>query len=759
MEKEPNTRGTFEGPKILGTDPRADKGWSRIPFAPSARIVAGRAGPACAGSPEPRLTRDRRMDEALHEPRVYELELDRLETDRTVPWATFARSESEVPEPLRRLARAGGEASALVELARRDDAFVLAIGDAVRRGVPTASRATVVARAPLSGLVADGQVGSDVARRLASVADTLVLLGRARANVLVLGAEGVRLVDVPELATREPRDAHALVEARLGPCATLSVGRAGERGVRIANLAACSSGTGSAALAHYVGRGGLGAAFAAHGLKLVAVAAPAIETMVQPELVRWLLASPRLAARAAGGTLELSDSYAARGDLFARGGTLALEREAAREFGREIEARARAQHGCRGCPTPCGLVLEGARGEKRSVRFSAGHALGLNLGLERAEDALRLLAACDAAGLDAKELGAALALAALAREAGLAADLPRFGDVDGFVELVASTADARGLGELLGRGSAAVAERFGFEARVARGQTVRREQSRASLLGQCVAARGPEPMRTFPFLATDASSRTRLERLIAPLELPHGAEDPESFVGKGRLVWWHENLSAALDATGFCAFSAGALLVDGTVTLDELSAAILPRAFRSDRDEPLGWRLLELGARVVELARALERRFGAPDDVDRPAFARDELARPGMLDEYRMLREGEPEATAFERAGRFQHRGEQPPAERAVGVDAALRTRGVVSVVTGGVLAASYGRERELSLDLPCEVAHVLAVLAASTPGGAPLFAGGLPIPAVFRAGRRLEPNSRVAHGDRLDLVLAISGG
>ncbi|MCK6447100.1 MAG: hypothetical protein L6Q99_11980 [Planctomycetes bacterium] len=720
------------------------------------------------------------MDDALQEPRVYELDLDRLETDRTSPWTAFARSESAVPERLRRLARVGGEASALVELARREDAFVLAVGDAVRRGVPTASRATVVARSPLSGLVADGQVGSDVARRLASVADVVVLVGRARANVLVLGVDGVKLVEIPELARREPRDAHAFVEARLGPCATLSIGRAGERGVRIANLAACSSGSGAAALAHYVGRGGLGAAFGAHGLKLVAVAAPAIETAVDPELVRWLLGSPRLAARATGGTFELSESYAARGDLFARGGTLALDRDAARAFGREIEAHAKAQHGCRGCPTPCGLVLEGARGEKRSVRFSAGHALGLNLGLERGEDALRLLAACDAAGLDAKELGSALALVARAREAGLVADGPRFGELDGFLELVARTADVRGTGELLGRGSAAVAERFGFEARVARGQTVRREQSRASLLGQCVAARGPEPMRTFPFLATDASSRVRLERLIAPLALPLGAEDPESSVGKGRLVWWHENLSAALDATGFCAFSAGALLVDGTVTLDELASAILPSAWRTDRREPLGWTLLELGARVVELVRALERRFGAPDDVDRPAFARDELQRPGMLDEYLALRSSESAATALERASRPRWGVASRPVEDALGPAVAVRGvggasdapsqarsgastvargRGVVSVVSGGTLAASYGRERELALDLPCDVAHVLAALEATTPAGAPLFAGGLPIPAVFRAGRRLEPNSSVADGDRLDLVLAISGG
>ena len=40
-------------------------------------------------------------------------------------------------------------------------------GDGVRRGLPTAARATLASRAPLTGLLGDGQVGSDLGRRLA----------------------------------------------------------------------------------------------------------------------------------------------------------------------------------------------------------------------------------------------------------------------------------------------------------------------------------------------------------------------------------------------------------------------------------------------------------------------------------------------------------------------------------------------------------------------------------------------------------------
>jgi aldehyde:ferredoxin oxidoreductase len=686
---------------------------------------------------------------------VVELDLARLAPGRVEPWSALRREFAHGEPALARLGRAGGEALALIELARRDGAFVLAVGDGVRRGLATASRATVVARSPLSGLVADGQVGSDLARRLASLADAFVLSGEARGEVLLCDDDGARVERAPELAGLSPHAIHARLEARFGPCATLAVGPAGVRRVRIANLAACSSSADAAAPPHFVGRGGLGAAFATHGLVALAVSARAIETLADEALAQWLLASPRLLARARDGTLELPESYAARGDLFARGGSAKVEREVAHRFAESIAAAARAAHGCRGCPTPCGVALEGARGERLGARFSAGHALGLNLGLERGEDALALLAACDAFGLDAKELGAGLAWLARAGEQGRLESGPSFGDRGAFLACVEDAAAERGLGALLARGSAAVAREFGFEPTVARGQAVRREASLASLLGQCVASRGPDPMRTFPFLATDAGSRARLRGLLEPLALPERAEDPDAPEGKGRLVWWHENLSAALDATGFCSFSAGSLLADGTTTLDELACVIAPPTWLAESHEPPGWSLLDLGARLIELVRALERRYGARDDVDRPEFARAALSAPGMLDEYLALREGGARGTALERARSLAH---VPGVAIVAPIVVALGV-GRVKVVTSGWLGDAYGGEVELELELPCTVAEVLRVLEARSPGAPPLFAAGAPVPTVFRSGRRLEPDVAVACGDRLDLVLAISGG
>ncbi|MGB0333419.1 MAG: hypothetical protein ACPGPE_16540, partial [Planctomycetota bacterium] len=55
-----------------------------------------------------------------------------------------------------------------------EPSFVASVGDAVRRGVPTAARATVSARAPLRKGITEAQVGGPFGRGLAAHADALV---------------------------------------------------------------------------------------------------------------------------------------------------------------------------------------------------------------------------------------------------------------------------------------------------------------------------------------------------------------------------------------------------------------------------------------------------------------------------------------------------------------------------------------------------------------------------------------------------------
>ena len=518
---------------------------------------------------------------------------------------------------LERVGAWGGAALGLALLAAEPEAgpLVLAVGHGVRAGVPTAARASVLARAPLSGLLAEGQVGGELGARLARVADALVVVGRAPIPdaVLVVDGRGVELVRVPELGGRPPRVVLPELGRRFAPSSALVSGPAAASDCAFASLASGDE------RPSFVGRGGLGAVLARLGLVAIVVRAdvPLQSAAAEaPELRAALLRSPRLAARAAGGTFELFGALSARGDLRAGDRAEALSGTRGAELFAEAQERRRGREGCRGCPTPCGWVFEQQHRPQRA-RFGATEALGTSLGLTAVDDAFALLALCDDLGLDAKEAGAVLATTQRARERGRLPGEPRWGDRAG---LAAELAALLGDGELARQqraGAVALARHLGLadELPQARGQAARASENLANVLGQCVSAGGTDPMRSFPFLV-DACDRERMGRLVAPLPLPPEAADAGSPAGKGRLVFWHENLVAGLDAVGFCAFSAAGLLADGVLDVDELARSILPPSLERPRDADWralapGERLLAAGANIVLLRRELNRRYGA----------------------------------------------------------------------------------------------------------------------------------------------------
>lgn len=683
----------------------------------------------------------------------------------------------------------------------REAPLVLSVGECVRRALATSARATVASIAPASGLYADGQVGSDLGRRLARLCDALVLQGHTRAPGAVLRLDHeenlvtVELWSFPALLRADPVAVERALTARFGPCATLRVGRAGARGLPFANLAA------GADPPSYVGRGGLGAVFGRLGLKALAISAHPIEERDSSDsraLVDLLTRSPRLAARAAGGTFELFDAYGARGDLRERNYTTALGPSEARAWSSRAGEREVARKGCRGCPTPCGWVFENADAApvaegslaRQGGRFSALYALGPNLGLLDFDAALPLLAACDAAGMDAKEVGAALALVCAAQEAGR---FPEVGLAPGALwgngvalrALIDEMLDGRGAGVRLARGARALASELELSERVleAKGQAVRPESNLAVLLGQCVSSRGADPMRANSFLVGHVD-RTRLIDLLAPLDVPRGAEDPLDPAGKGRLVWWHENLMAAIDMSGFCAFSAAGLLADGVCSLDELAAWIAPAALRGEsgasRTCSIGERMLAAGASIATLQRALNARLGARAEHDRPEFARAALDRPGMWAEYAQLRgvdaSGGPCAETWASVGEpsildtrlpFARPVAGPPSAALSSAAAATnahgepRLAGAVCLRTTGALARIVGGDARFELDLPLPLAAVLVEIERAYPAarGALVRGNGDIVPAVYRAARRLAETDLVHAGDELHLVVALSGG
>lgn len=659
------------------------------------------------------------------------LELGTLEVCPVRTW----RSPS--PE-LAAVGQWGGPAAGLVELVRGEPGLRLAVGPAVVRGLPTAARMLVMGRSPMTGRVQQGSVGSDLGARLASTCDLVSLRGSLRGPgaVLVIGSDGARLRHLPGLAGAPADRMHSQLEDELGPCASLRVGPAAEAGVRWANLAAGTE------PASYVGRGGLGSLLAAHGIKAVAVTTP-----VRPgepmgaQLVERLISSPRLIARAAGGTFELAHARAAQADLDVEHGA---DLEAA------IAARRTGRHGCKGCPTPCGWHFEtevGAARGRQGARFSAVHALGQALGLEP-DHALELLARCNGLGLDAKEAGVVLSLCV---QAGLA----RAGQGADFEALL----ERVGRGELASEGASALARELGIGDPTAAGEAVREEPDLAALLGTWAAVRGAEPMRSSAFLME--GGRARLAAALAPLDLPAGAELSHTSQGKGRIVWWHENLAAAVDASGFCAFAAAGVLADGVLSIDELAGWLAG----PDAD---GAELLRRGALLAALVAEV-----GPRPLSRRAPA--VLGEPGMVPEYRALRglddggrlRDEARAEAL-LAGSWRPRLESHDASEATASEIPVASSpvepgqiGWLELVASGDLRRWLSPDGRLELELPASLRVALAAAAERWPRAAGLLLDGQgqPLVAVYRDGQRLGAEQRVAHRDRLQLVLTVSGG
>lgn len=756
-------------------------------------------------------------------PRVLDIDLAELAPGRARTLAP--RPWRDADETVEHIGNHGGAAlcvalflaaeRARVEHAPAETRLVFAVGGAVRAGMPTAARASVAGLSPLSGRYVEGALGSDFARRLATLADALVLrvsappVSRAsapqgarasapqaaradtrstpRGLVLVIDADGdearVELHAFEELAGLSPAECARRVRALVGDGGSVHIGPAGEHGVPFATLAS------GAEPPSFVGRGGLGAVFGALGLKALVVRAPPVPDATGERARAWsalCARSPRLRARAQGGTLEIAGAFAARGEISAPEWSAPEPESAPR----------RERKGCAGCPTPCGFVFERADG-LRGAHFSALEPLARGLGLARFEDALALLARCDAAGVDAKETGAVLALVDRARALGrlpgarLAGDVAALGAfIDALARAGCGVDEQAGLNDadraalaLAARGVAHAARALGLDdgGRVLHGQAVRVETSAASRLGLFASARGGDPMRTLSFLAGDVPAHAALARLCAPFPAPTFAGELADPRGSGFAVWWSENLANALDAAGVCAFSCSALLADGVATLDELAEQLAEPG--DARAESAGLALLERGAQIAlaqhvlagELARRRADGAEAAELDAAPAWLRDVLAHPGGWPAYARLRgldeRGAVRADAWRAAGDATllararaeitaARAPEGPRDAEVRSASAPPAEGTLVLRSTGPLAAVLGARRDVTCVLPAALGDVLRRVARDEPRAAPwLVAGDRLVPVVYRSGTRLDPADLLSAADELDLVVALSGG
>ena len=436
----------------------------------------------------------------------------------------------ELEERVAAHARLGGAALALAPFTARAvetaaPVFTLAVGEAVERGVPTAARVTVAARAPLRPGVTEAQCGGPFASDLAALLDGLVISGAAKEPVhLVIGEDGVRaLPGAARAASLSARTREALEHGG----AALVVGPAADVGLSFANIASVGgarrrASSGAAVSARRSGRP----------------------------------ASCRSWSRRAPGRRRRGQLAAAlgRSPLLerARGRTLGSPRTAAPP----VSAR-RGRRPPRLPRLPDSVRLGAPAGGRappghRTLRGDAG------LRVERRGGPLHRR--CGELGMDARSA------ARLVRDLGREAELP--GVLDELVE--------RG-----GRPRGSRARASGDESR-----PMPCEADLAARVGVVASPRGPEPMRSLSIF--DLAPGVDTEIALTG----DAAENAGSSRGG-------TGPASAVDISGFCAFSAAALVADGVLGVDELARAISPTGGWDEGGDPGAAAMIAAGAALA----------------------------------------------------------------------------------------------------------------------------------------------------------------
>lgn len=492
---------------------------------------------------------------------------------------------------------------------------------------PASARAQFAARSPQTGLLGASNVGGHfgAALRQSGIA-MLRVTGRAQTPVSVwIEGEQITIRDAAHLWGLEVPRAIEGLRAQADPnteLRALAIGPAGENLVRFACVLTED--------VHAAGRTGMGAVMGSKNLKAL--------VLVQPERER----------RAAGELSDLARQYARairdaeRYDLYATINNSAYLRDShdlgllgTRNFqqtqfegvdainGEQFLPYVRRYKSCHRCPVHCKaeVRIEHGRfemlvGERPDIEPLMG--FGPRIGVADPEAVLYLYSLTNTLGLDSISAAGVLAFAIDLYEQEILSSedtggLPlRWGDADAAVALVKQIARREGLGDLLAEGVREAARRIGNGAeRLAMhskgldlpGYDPRGAQGTA--LAYAISNRGADYASVYP----------SLEYFWTPEQgkATFGDEasvDSSRSEGKGRMVRYAYQVSAALDALGVCKVPILSVIGDFSLELE----AHLVSAYT-------GWDittddLFAIGAEIITAERRVNLRYGLTSQDD-----------------------------------------------------------------------------------------------------------------------------------------------
>ena len=473
-----------------------------------------------------------------------------------------------------------------------DMPLLLFAGPLVGTASPTSGRMAFMSRSPLTRTVGDASVGGDMGTYLKRAGlDGVIIAGRSeRLCGIEIDDEKVAVTDAEELRGLDVEQTTAALEGK-GSIAV--VGPAAENGVLFAGVMVDRH--------HAAGRGGLGASFAAKGIKYVTVKGSGKVVVADPDglkkaredIFRLIAASPILLGELGitnFGTGALYDLMHARRmmptDNFRRTHFPAAPSMNAFAFNRRYEPK---RAGCRGCHILC--KMRTPKGEALPEFETMSHFSAL-IGNEDLETVKAANSLCNRMGMDTISAASTLACYSEVIRERLTPEQ--------ILSLLEDMASGQGEGAELGKGSYRFAETHGHpEVSISvKGLELPAYDPRGAYgmaLAYITSTRGGCHLRAYPI------SHEILRKPVAT--------DRFTFSGKARIIKIAEDLNAAVDSLTACKF------VFFASSLEEYAKAYTAVT----GVETTAQDLLKVGERVYYHERIMNARNGfAKDDDDLP---------------------------------------------------------------------------------------------------------------------------------------------
>jgi aldehyde:ferredoxin oxidoreductase len=494
--------------------------------------------------------------------------------------------------------------------------------------IPTASRCEVTALSP-TGYFGTSNAGGKTgfAMKLCAI-DSLWIKGKSEGPVYaVIDEKGVTIKDASALWGKDSFETVRILKEKEGKGAeVLSIGQAGERGVRFASI--------QADYHHSFGRTGLGAIMGSKNLKAICFIGRSDITVRDKKLLRKvagkmrerILSSDTFGYTRRYGSMVVSDVYNKLGILpgrnYTRGSLDGWEETRGRRFFEEkYKVRDLA---CVACPIGClhwARVRDGeyAGYETCGLEVTFTFEFGAKLDIAAIPEIFQCVELCNRMGMDVISTSSVIAYAIELFEKGFLKEddigfRPAFGDFKTIYRMIELIGNAKGIGELLGQGIRRMSRNFrGSESFACEVKGVElpvrdpRGRFDSWILGMLINTRGGDHLR----IRTPVDDLREFERSYAYeplslrleeiklLDMPGAAKDltlgtPPTKVDIPAMAKYSEEYVVLLNSFGLC-IRPPVMRTIGPSMLSEAFHAV--HGCRVDENE-----LLAIGERAVNMA-------------------------------------------------------------------------------------------------------------------------------------------------------------